>query len=262
MPIPFPELTPAAEIGGVLERIASVIAWSIDNATRVGYFAALYERITRAVGAACDSGRFQDAARMQRLDTTFANRYFAALNGYFRPEAYPEPSRCWRVALDAAALADPILAQHMLAGVNAHIGLDLGIAAYQTARPGPLEVLHADFMTINAVITEQVRAVLTGIDTLSPVLAAFYDFLQKYEVPIIDDGIVTLRDDAWRFASFLGAEIGAIQGPTIAARDLEVAGVGTLLFDPPQPLVGLIAGIARRESRDVPGNVQVLRKEA
>ena len=84
------------------------------------------------------AGVFQDAPRIERLDVTFASRYFEALNGYFHPGKFPKPTRSWQVTLNAASRAEPIILQHMLAGVNVHIGLDLGIAAQSIGAGGQL----------------------------------------------------------------------------------------------------------------------------
>lgn len=258
MATPFPLLTAAANVDEVVARIESVIAWSIDNQSRLGYFAALYKRITRAIGQAIGAGRFQDGPRMERFDATFANRYFAALNGYFAPAQFPAPSHCWRVAFDTALLPGPILVQHLLLGVNAHIALDLGITAWEIAPPGPLTALQADFDTVNTVLGEQVKAVLSEIDAISPVLADLYDILQKDEIDLIDDTLVLFRDGAWDFATVLSLTPGLLDPAAIGARDLEVAAFSGAIRNPPKLLGSLIAGIAAREDRDVVHDIQVL----
>jgi hypothetical protein len=257
-PAPFPVLAPASNVAEVLERVDAVVAWSIANASRLGYFAALYKRITRAIGAACDAGDFEDGPRMQRLDATFANRYFAALNGTFALGPHPAPSQCWGVAFAAARSGDPVIVLHMLAGVNAHIALDLGVAAAQTAQPGPLEALHADFNMVNQILARQVKVVLDEIDSVSPVLAALYDLFDKLEIGTIDESLVLFRDGAWGFASVLAAELGALHPPTIAARDLEVSLFGRLMLAPPKPFASIVRAIALQEKPDVAKNITAL----
>ena len=151
---PIPKVTKLDE---VVEAIGAIIDWSIGASSRLGYFAALYKRITIAVRTALEQGAFEDGPRMQRLDVTFASRYFDALNGYFHPGKYPKPTRSWKVTFDVATRPEPIIVQHMLAGVNVHIALDLGIAA-QTVAPGAqLPKLKEDFNRINAVLASQVE---------------------------------------------------------------------------------------------------------
>ena len=79
--------------------------------------------------------------------------------------------------------------QHMLAGVNAHIDLDLGIAAEQTSPGAALPSLHDDFNTVNAVLASQVSGVVDEIDELSPVLSDIYDVLMQDEIDLITESL-------------------------------------------------------------------------
>ena len=155
---PLPPIPPAASIDQVIDVIQGIVDWSIANESRLGYFAALYKRITIAIRNGIRDGLFDDGPRMERFDVTFASRYFAALNGYFHPTQFPFLSQCWRVAFDGAQRPAPILVQHMLAGVNAHIDLDLGIAAEAVALGRLLPTLHRDFNKVNAVLASQVAS--------------------------------------------------------------------------------------------------------
>jgi hypothetical protein len=162
------------------------------------------------------------------------------------------------VAFDGAQLPLPIIVQHMLAGVNAHIDLDLGIAAEEIAPGAQLPTLQSDFNTVNAVLASQVSGVLDEIDELSPVLAEIYDVLQKNEIDLIDDGLKIFRDSAWSFAELLAFEPDFMHPATIMVHDLEVAQFGTLILHPPPFIASIIAAIAAKESRDIVHNIQVL----
>ena len=255
---PLPAIPTVTTIDGVVEAIGSIVDWSISVSSRLGYFAALYKRITTAIGTAASQGKFEDAARMQRFDVTFASRYFDALNGYFHPHQYAKPTRSWRATFDAASRPEPIILQHMWAGVNAHIELDLGIAA-QTVAPGAnLAALHNDFNTVNAVLASQVSGVVNELDDLSPALAAIYRVLTGNEIFLIDEAVKTLRDSAWRFASILALEPGFAHPITILARDCEVSIQGRLIYDTPGLAREIVAAIAARESRDIVKNIREL----
>jgi Family of unknown function (DUF5995) len=78
------------------------------------------------------------------------------------------PSHSWLVAFNGASLPDPIIVQQMIAGVNAHIDLDLGIAAEEIAPGVKLPSLKNDFNTVNAVLASQVNGVLDEIDDSRP----------------------------------------------------------------------------------------------
>lgn len=239
----------------------AVIGWSIAARSRLGYFAALYKRITIAVRTAIDDGAFEDGPRMQLFDAAFANRYFEALNGMFHPARHPKPTRAWQVTFDAADRLGPIILQHMLAGVNAHILLDLGIVAQQSSPGRRLPGLRRDFDTINAVLASQVDGIVDDINDLSPALADIYHVLADHEIFIIGEAVAALRDSAWRFATVLATEPAFLRPATISVCDRYVASKSDTVYHPPQ-LVGIVDSVvlkvAARESRDVVANIEVL----
>ncbi|MET0900549.1 MAG: DUF5995 family protein [Mycobacterium sp.] len=264
MPIttaPPPPLPVVTTLDDVVEALDTVIQWSMGAASRLGYFAALYKRITVAVRQAIAQGAFQDGPRMERFDVTFAARYLDALNGHFHPGDHPRPTRCWQVSFDAAQRQDPILLQHMLAGVNAHIDLDLGIAATQIACGTGLSGLQEDFDRINAVLASQVNGLLTDVTELSPAMADVAAVLMGHEIFVINEAVRVLRDSAWRFAVLLCAAPAVARPLLIWTRDRKVAGQGRVIYDPPS-LTGVLATavrtIAAQESRDVVHNIGVL----
>ena len=53
-PAPIRNVTTIAE---TIDAISTIIDWSIATASRLGYFAAMYKRITIAVGAAIEQGK-------------------------------------------------------------------------------------------------------------------------------------------------------------------------------------------------------------
>jgi hypothetical protein len=258
MTTPLPLLPPVTTIDQVVNTIESIIGWTIANESRLGYFAALYKRITIAIRTGIAQHLFDDGPRMERFDVTFASRYFAALNGYFHPQQFPSISRCWRVAFEGALLPGPIIVQHLIAGVNAHIDLDLGIAAETIAPGAQLASLHHDFNTVNAVLASQVSTVVMEIDSLSPVLAAIYTLLMQNELDLIADGLVIVRDSAWRFAELLAVEPRILHPATIDVHDLEVAELGRLILHPPGLLQDIVVKIAAQESRDIVKNIATL----
>jgi hypothetical protein len=198
---------------------------------------------------------------MERFDVAFAGRYFDALNGYFHPKEFRQPTRSWQKTFGAVGSPEPIIPQHMLAGVNAHIDLDLGITAQEIASAGKPAVLHDDFNTINAVLASQVNGVVDDINELSPALADLYRVLADNEIFLINQAVATMRDSAWRFAVFLVVVPGFVRPLAIWARDRKVAAQADVTYHPPG-VVGLIESIvgavAERESRDIVRNIQVL----
>jgi hypothetical protein len=257
---PLPPITNIATIDDVINAIEGIIDWSLANESRLGYFAALYKRITIAIKQ--NLPRFQDPERMERLDVTFASRYFAALNAWFWPAQYAPLTQAWRVAFQAAALPDPIIIQHLLAGVNAHIDLDLGIAAAEVSPGAQLPSLESDFTLVNQVLAAQVAGVLDEIDELSPVLAELYDVFAKLETNIIDVMLDFTRKEAWSFATELAPLGPSQQQPVIAKRDGIVADLGAKIITPPALFEHILGAIALLETRNVVKIITTLNEQA
>jgi hypothetical protein len=103
---PPPPLPVVTTLDDVVEALDTVIRWSTDAASRLGYFAALYKRITVAVRQAIADGAFEDGPRMELFDVAFAARYLDALNGHFHPVTTrdpPDPGRSASMPRTAAS---------------------------------------------------------------------------------------------------------------------------------------------------------------
>ena len=85
-------------IDEVIVRLDEIIAWAINNNSRLGYFAALYKRMTIGVKQGIATGAFEDSVRMEKLDVIFANRYLDAFNAF---QNNLDMSSCWRKAFEA-----------------------------------------------------------------------------------------------------------------------------------------------------------------
>lgn len=169
-----------------------------DN-DRLGYFAALYQVMTAYVREGIAGGRFEDGPRMERLACHFAGRYLAALERYHDGETAPHS---WGVAFSAGKRWRPVILQHLLLGMNAHINYDLGIAAAEIADdiPGGLSALRRDFDEINALLGELQREIQVRIGTVSPWMRVL-DFVGgRTEQHVLNFSMQKARDAAWRVA--------------------------------------------------------------
>jgi hypothetical protein len=250
---PPPPFAPPATVPEVIQAMVGFVDWCELNASRLGFFAALYTRITEAVEAALLQGTvFRNNPQMAQLDVIFANRYLTALNGYLHPDRFPGISGCWLAAFVGAETAGDTVVQHMLSGVAAHIGLDLGIATQQVC--GSLENLQqfqGDYDQINTILAQQVQTVLAEIDAVSPLLADLYSVLGKHEIALIDSSLGGTRTVAWTLATTLAAQTAAQQALTIAAQDALVTGLVATLFTPPEPLEEVAQIVARQENPNI-----------
>ncbi|HEX8691341.1 MAG TPA: DUF5995 family protein [Longimicrobium sp.] len=238
-------------IDEVIARLEAIIEQSIATSDRKGYFAALYNRVTLAVREGIRKGEFDDGPRMERLDVEFANRYLAAYDAY---QAGQLPSRSWLKAFTAALNPDYVVLQHLLIGMNAHIGLDLGIAAARIAPGAELAGLEGDFDRINAVLAALTPVVEQEIDEISPEFKELSSLTPKLDLKLVGFGMDDARTAAWSFAEALAPLAPARQLPLMACRDDEVALLGDAVLND-----GLVVRLIRaKESTDVAENIRAL----
>jgi hypothetical protein len=255
-----PRLEQVQTIADVARNIDRILDWSIEAQSTIGYFAALYKRVTVAIGDAIDDGVFDDGPRMERLDVAFARRYFNALNAYFYPGEHDELTLPWEVAFVGNQNADnqSTMLQHMLAGLNAHITFDLGLAAVATA-PDSLAALENDFNRVNAVLCSQIPGMLDVVEQLSPVVRQIRRVVPN-EVGLLKRMLMKLRQSAWYFAVFTALNPEHAREKRVNQQSWTAA-IGAWYLQPPAQLTTfpvLVRAIAKRESRDVGKNILAL----
>lgn len=249
---------PARTIDEVINSLDATIEWAREQQNRAGYFAALYRRVTRAVKQGIAAGRFQDCPRMERLDVIFASRYLSAFDAWRKGQP---TTLSWKIAFDAVSQWPPLVLQHVLAGMNAHINLDLGIAAATCAPGDQLAGLQSDFNLINTVLAEQVSAVEQEMAEISPWVALLNTFGLRTETTIINFSMSKARDCAWMEATNLAQLSGNLLGAAIAEADAKASLVGKLVISPPLLVRAQLVPIRLRELSDVRGVLDVLAGE-
>jgi hypothetical protein len=213
--------SPHETIDDIIARLDQVIERCSREHSKLGYFAVLYRNVTVQVQRSINAGRFEDGPRMERLDVIFANRYLDALDRHWRGE---KPTKSWLAAFQAAHIHSPIILQHLLLGMNAHINLDLAIAAVQTAPGAELPALKRDFYEITVLLDEMIDSVQERIDLVSPWFRILDRVGGRTDERICAFAIGEARDLAWRAAERLAAlspaefEREATQHDEIVAR--------------------------------------------
>ena len=240
----------ARTIDEVIQALTGILQVCRDEKSRLGYFPALYRRVTEHVKDGISAGRFEDGARMERLDVAFANRYLEAWDAWRDGD---QVTACWRVAFEAGGRWRPVIVQHLLAGMNAHINLDLAIAAAATC-PGPeIESLKNDFDRINQVLAELIDPVEQELAEVSPWIKLIETFGGHADGAIVNFNIRAARDLAWKHALQLAdlqdSRQDVLLALAIRAMDRVVAGLGTLILRPgPLLQTGLLLVRVREES--------------
>ena len=221
----------ATTIDDVLKALDAVIARARADGDRLGYFPALYRKVTAQVKQGIADGIFEDGPRMERLDVAFANRYLDALDQYRRGD---ELTRVWRLAFAAAPKWRPIVFQHLLLGMNAHINLDLGIAAAQVAADAgeDIESLQGDFMKINEILAALVDDVKRELAEVWPALKLINYVADNTQDTIVNFRMKLARNGAWKTAQRLHALPEEHRAEFIKGLDLRMALRGRLLLTP------------------------------
>ena len=245
----------ASNIDQVISFLDDIVNESYDQQSTLAYFPILYRKVTIAVKDAIEKKEFEDNDRMEHLDVVFANRY---LEAYTLFKAGQSPSDCWLIAFDGANKFWSLVLQQLLLGINAHINLDLGIAAAQIAPGKEIEALKNDFYKINSILSSMVEGVQAEINKISPVIGLLDSVAGKLDERIVDFSIQVARDGAWDFAQQYAIANEEEQRTLLTNRDQSIAWLARDIRNP-----GLIAGsiaifIRLFESKNVRKNCSVL----
>ena len=139
----------------------------------------------------------------------FAQRYFDALNAYFHPDEFADLNLAWEVAFVGHDNPETTMIQQMLAGLNAHICFDLGVAA-ATVAPTSLRDLKPDFDRITDVVGTQVPGMTVVFERLSPGFRWVSRLIP--ERWLIGRVLRKFRTAAWLFAIELAVHPGTRAG--------------------------------------------------
>jgi len=221
----------ANKISEVIDQLNEIVNLAEQKADRAGYFAALYKRVTIAVFKKIKEGYFNDNARMEKLDVVFANRY---LEAYYNYASGKPCTSSWQLAFDATKSWKPMVIHHLLTGMNAHISLDLGIAAATVSPGSAINDVHNDFNKINTVLKElitEVRSELFDMWPLSKMITSLHT--DKLEKDVAGFSMTIARDAAWQVAlDYASLNNITSQEKYISERDLKVSAFGKKFLNP------------------------------
>jgi len=247
---------PAPSIDEVIARLDAIIAQAVAEGDRLGFFAVLYRTVTAAVKQGIAAGRFEDGPRMERLDVVFANRYLAAFHAH---RTGGLPTHSWRVAFAAGRSRRVVILQHLLLGMNAHINLDLAIAASEVCPGAAIAGLERDFNEINTVLATLETDVEREVCSLSPWVDRLDHIDPDAGRVVANFSIDRARACSWEVAQRLAHLTGEARDLAIAAVDIDVAALARLIERPIGVGININLFLVRlRETRDVRKIMQTL----
>jgi hypothetical protein len=247
---------PAQTIDEIIARLDAIIEQALVDGDRLGLFAVLYRTVTAAVKQGIAAGRFEDGPRMERLDVVFANRYLDAFDRYRRGEA---TTQSWRAAFEAGSRSRVVIMQHLLLGMNAHINLDLGIAAAEVCPGAALAPLERDFNEINNVLGTLETSVEREVCSLSPWIERLVHIEPRAGRVMANFSMSKARAAAWATAQRLASLSGSARDAAIADVDANIALLARLIERPVGFMINLNLLLVRlRETHDVRKAIRVL----
>jgi hypothetical protein len=192
-------------VNAAVARMEALSAYIADHESRgaldgLACFNHLYTVITRRVRDGIADGFFEDIPFITQLDVEFANRYFDAIRAHeWLPGSAP---RAWQVLFDRRSnkWIEPM--QFAIAGVNAHVNLDLCVAvvnACAALRTHPTHGhQHTDYLRINDIFAEEMKGLRQHYES------GFSRMVDNLATPVLDAvcnwSVVTYRNIAWHKA--------------------------------------------------------------
>ncbi|MFQ5447694.1 MAG: DUF5995 family protein [Saprospiraceae bacterium] len=248
---------PAQNIGEVIQQLEDIIQDALQNNDPLGIFPSLYQKVTLLVKEGIQNGRFENGPRMERLDVIFANRYLQAYHQFTHQQ---KCTKAWQPAFIAARKPHLIL-QHLLAGMNAHINLDLGIAAAETVASSGLQDLKVDFFEISKILTSQIENTQQQLNELSPMLFLLDWVGKKTDERFAAFSLRKARSHAWRVAKRLAPLNSQQKEEDIRELDGYVAILNKLITRPGMLGQVLVRLIGWFEEKDVSKIIRGLQPE-
>ena len=128
--------------------------------------------------------------------------------------------------------------------MNAHINLDLGIAAAEVSKNKNIHDLEVDFNKINEILSSLVNEVQNDLANMWPTLKKILQITKNADDFLVDFSMKLARDGAWKFALMISETPENSIGELIKIRDKKIAQKAGLITNP-----GLIANIVFKTIR-------------
>lgn len=186
-------------IQDVLRELDVIIDDSIKTNSRIGLFAYVYRRTTFEIASEIALGHFEDNQRLEDFDVAFANLYLDAYRDYKNGQPV---SASWAYAFDQVNESLTIV-QHILLGMNAHINLDLAVAAAETMTGQEIHAIENDFNKVNDILFQITNELQDRLSRVSPLMFLIDALGKNKDELIINFSMRKARKQAWHSAKLL-----------------------------------------------------------
>ncbi|HAP62288.1 MAG TPA: hypothetical protein DCR93_23260, partial [Cytophagales bacterium] len=179
-------------------EIVTTVAWYQDFFQKqnhpLGYFAALYGKVSREIEEYLHQGKFQNQELFTQMDLLFVTRYLQAMDAYLHGK---ETTMVWKMAIRGTERSRPTVLQHLLAALNAHVNLDLPAASAQAAPGKLIEDFEQDFMTVNGILYSMMDRVQTDLGEVFKPMRRWNRLVGTLDDRVLKVGLYGARSLAW-----------------------------------------------------------------
>lgn len=251
-------MVPATSIKQVLEQLDYIIEETILENNYLGVFAYVYRRTTAQIEKAIENSRFEDNARMEKMDVIFANLYIKAYYDYKQGKPI---SKAWKISFDAGKKKISLV-QHLMLGMNAHINFDLGQAAAQCGPGDLISLLKNDFMEVNYVLAELTDEMQKKLGKVSPMMFLLDWIGHRSDERLTNFSMKKARDFAWKLAEDLAHSNEKDKKERINKADKRVTRLGKILSNPPGISLKIMSQIlSLTEEKNIGKVIEILSRD-
>jgi hypothetical protein len=245
-------------IDEVLQKLDEIIIETIKDKDYLGIFAYVYRRTTAQIKQGILDNQFEDNVRMEHMDVAFANKYISAYQNFKASSG--TVSRSWTIPFQSGHEKLTIM-QHLLMGMNAHINLDLGIAASETAPGIAITGLKNDFMKVNYILAGLTKEMQVRVGRISWWMFLVDWLGGKDDESVINFSMIKAREEAWSFACELAVLDEDQKKLKIAETDTVISALAEIIKRPPARILrNVLKFISKFEEQDVKKIIAALEK--
>ena len=216
--------------------------------SRAGYFAALYRNVTRELRRQSESGAFPDPTRMVEFTSIFAHRYLDAYSAWRSGRA---TTAAWSAAFSATDRWRPIVLQHLLLGMNAHINLDLGVVGAELGDRYGLDEIGGDFHALNDLLSSMILRSQQAVDSVSPWIGLLDRLGGRNDTTVVRFSLIRAREAAWHSAQRLSPMSSDDRAAAVDELDANIQRLSRVVAPGPFLLSGAMLLVRFRERRSV-----------
>lgn len=251
-----------ATIEDVLSDLDRIVDITLDENSSLAIFAYVYRFITTKLMEGICVKRFEDNKRMERFGTELARMYIDAFWHFREQKPVSSP---WKVAFKAGELEDPeiqpVIAQHLMLGMNAHINKDFGIAAVRIAPGEQVDSFKNDFKAFSRLLIEWGGEMVRRVNRISPLMFLLDWYGERDDEAIVTFSIRRACNFSWNLAHALAHAPEEERAYLIRRVEGQVTRIASVLAHPPDTLLTrLLILIQQFEEKDIREVVKGLRE--